>query len=80
MTDERIKNAVAEVVRGKGFGVDLLPERDGEQTPDLLATKGGQRFLIELKTKEDDSKVRRLPARPVLADRSFNRKEDGMRL
>ncbi len=55
MNEQEIKKAVADFLRSAGFQVVLLGERD-EPTPDLLATKG-HRFLIEIKTKEDDPAV-----------------------
>lgn len=55
MNEHEVEEAVAGFLRSAGFEVVLLPGRD-EPTPDLLATKG-QRFLIEIKTKEDDPAV-----------------------
>ena len=55
MNEQEIKEAVADSLRSAGFEVVLLAARD-EATPDLLATKG-RRFLIEIKTKEDDPAV-----------------------
>jgi hypothetical protein len=60
MTDRPLKIAIASKLRAMGFDVDPLDEREDDKTPDLLVTGGGQRFLVEVKTKEDD---------PALQDR-----------
>lgn len=52
MSDQGIKNAISEFLRGHGFHVTQIPESE-RRTPDLLAIRG-QRYLIEIKTKEDD--------------------------
>ena len=52
MSDQNIKKAISEILRGHGFEVTQLPEGQ-QRTPDLLVVKD-QRYLIEIKTKEDD--------------------------
>ncbi len=52
MSDRRIKDAISTFLRDHGFQVTQIAE-GGQRTPDLLATCG-QRYLIEIKTKEDD--------------------------
>ena len=51
MSDRRIKDAISTFLRDHGFQVTQIAE-GGQRTPDLLATCG-QRYLIEIKTKED---------------------------
>jgi len=52
MSDRKIKDAISEFLRERGFEVTQLPEGP-QRTPDLLAARR-QRYLIEIKTKEDD--------------------------
>jgi hypothetical protein len=44
---------VAEALRTRGFVVTLLPESDSKSA-DLLASKGDEAFVIEVKAKTDD--------------------------
>jgi hypothetical protein len=60
MSDRQIKDAISKFLRECGFEVTQVPEGP-HPSPDLLVTKS-QRYLIEIKTKEDD------PA--VIADRA----------
>lgn len=55
MSDQKIKDAVSEFLSERGFEVTQIPE-GRKHTPDLLAARG-QRYLIEIKTKEDDPAV-----------------------
>src|SRR5262245_14317249 len=52
MSDQNIKDAISQFLWERGFEVTQIPERQ-HRTPDLLVTRG-QRYLIEIKTKEDD--------------------------
>jgi len=52
MSDQAIKNAISTFLHGQGFHVLQIPEGE-RRTPDLLAT-GDHRYLIEIKTKEND--------------------------
>ena len=53
MTEE-IENVVASFLEHLGFKVERIEEGDG-RTPDLVAAKGGEIFLIEVKAKYDDA-------------------------
>jgi len=44
---------VAEALRSRGFEVNVLPESDAKSA-DLLASKDGEAFVIEVKVKTDD--------------------------
>jgi hypothetical protein len=52
MSDQAIKNAISTFLHGQGFHVLQIPEGE-RRTPDLLATRD-HRYLIEIKTKEND--------------------------
>jgi Holliday junction resolvase hjc len=52
MSDRRIKDAISGFLRDRGFQVTQIAEGE-RRTPDLLAIRG-QRYLIEIKTREDD--------------------------
>jgi hypothetical protein len=52
--DAGIKSDVIVNLEGMGFTVLPLEERIGRKTADLLASKSGEKFLIEIKTKSDD--------------------------
>lgn len=52
--DQELKEGIAKHFEDLGFEVSLLEEEEGRKTPDLLVTKSGQRFLIEVKAKGDD--------------------------
>ena len=52
MSDRKIKDSISQFLRERGFEVTQIPEGQ-HRTPDLLVTCG-QRYLIEIKTKEDD--------------------------
>ncbi len=52
--DQELKEGIAKHLEDLGFMVTLLEEEEVRRTPDLLATKKGQRFLIEVKAKGDD--------------------------
>ena len=54
--DEVLKDNVTELLKAWGFEVEQLQERAMVRTPDLVATKAGQRFIIELKTKGRDAR------------------------
>ena len=56
MKDEVLKDNVTELLKVWGFEVEQLQERAMVRTPDLVATKAGQRFIIELKTKGRDAR------------------------
>lgn len=51
--DKNLKEQIAAHLRERGFAVELVDERVGMKTPDLLVRKA-QRFLIEVKEKIDD--------------------------
>ncbi len=53
--DSELKAQIAENLEGLGLQVTALEERDGQRTPDLLASSGDTRFLIEVKSKTDDA-------------------------
>lgn len=53
MTEAEVKRRVGNPFRDRGFQVTEIPETTTE-TPDLLLEKNEQRFLLEIKTKEDD--------------------------
>jgi hypothetical protein len=55
MSDRQIKDAISQYLRGHGFEVTQIPEGPSP-TPDLLAIQS-QRYLIEVKTKEDDPAI-----------------------
>src|SRR2546421_12828596 len=52
MSDERIKDAISRFLKQQGFAVLPIPAAE-LPTPDLLATRD-RRYVIEIKTKEDD--------------------------
>jgi len=52
--DIRIKQAIAALLKGRGFKVDIIRPRPGRSTADLMAQKGGQTFVVEIKDKFDD--------------------------
>jgi hypothetical protein len=52
MSDQAIKDAISAFLGDHGFHVTQIPESEW-RTADLLATRG-ERYLIEIKTKEDD--------------------------
>lgn len=52
-TDRVLKEQIAGNLRDMGFSVDLLEERAGLRTPDLLVAKA-ERYAIEVKEKIDD--------------------------
>lgn len=53
MTEQEVKDGVERVLYGWGFKVEKIPEDPVVPTPDLLAI-GDFRYVIEVKTKEDD--------------------------
>jgi hypothetical protein len=53
ITEANIKRLVGSSFSSRGFVVIEIPEVE-TQTPDLAVEKEGQRFLVEIKTKEDD--------------------------
>lgn len=55
MTDEVLKNDIASWLRSQGLEVTPLERRE-QKTPDLLAKGGGDEYLIEIKTKQDDAR------------------------
>lgn len=55
MTEQEIKDGVTRFLESSGFFVTQIPVSQ-KPTPDLLAVKE-QRYLIEIKTKEDDQSV-----------------------
>jgi len=54
--DSKLKSEIAANLEDLDFDVELLEETDGGKTPDLLASKEGERFLVEVKSKQDDEK------------------------
>lgn len=52
--DQELKQAISKHLEAMGFTVELLEEAEIRRTPDLLAKKKGQRFLIEVKAKGDN--------------------------
>jgi len=54
--DARLKAQIAANLEDLGFEVVLLAESGGVKTPDLLASREGQRFLFEVKSKHDDER------------------------
>lgn len=52
--DAKLKSQIAATLEDLGFDVQQLEEREIEKTPDLLVETNRQRFLIEIKEKEDD--------------------------
>src|SRR6266481_1265240 len=65
MSDQAIKDAISQFLRQHGFQVTQIPEGH-HRTPDLLAIRG-QRYLIEIKTKEDDPAAMAVRARSLSA-------------
>lgn len=49
-----IEELVADILRERGYSVARLVEGE-EKSPDLFAEKRGERFLVEVKIKQDDS-------------------------
>jgi hypothetical protein len=52
--DQGLKESIAKHFKDLRFEVSLLEEEEDRKTPDLLVTRSGQRFLIEVKAKSDD--------------------------
>lgn len=55
MNDQELKDGVSDFLRGAGFSVKQI-RKAKPRTPDLLAIKE-QRYVIEIKTKEDDPRA-----------------------
>lgn len=55
MTDEVLKRDIASWLHGQGFAVTTLERRE-QKTPDLLAKKDCDEYLIEIKAKQDDAR------------------------
>lgn len=53
MPNKESERAVSSALESEGFEVAHIPERE-EPTPDLLATINDEKYLIEVKTREDD--------------------------
>lgn len=59
---EQVESAVVALLEHLGFTVDPIEESEGK-TPDLVASKDAETFLIEVKTKNDDaSRTQRMEA------------------
>jgi len=76
MSDQELKDGVSDFLRGAGFSVTQIPEAR-HRTADLLAVKE-QRYVIEIKTKDDDPRVtaavqERLRRGEMAGSRSFPR-------
>jgi hypothetical protein len=54
VTDELLKSDIASWLHGQGFEVTTL-DRQEQKTPDLLAKKDCDEYLIEIKAKQDDA-------------------------
>jgi hypothetical protein len=53
MTDELLKTDISAWLRSNGLEVTVLEQR-GQKTPDLLVETDGEKYLVEIKTKQDD--------------------------
>ncbi|HEX6899008.1 MAG TPA: hypothetical protein VF789_04815 [Thermoanaerobaculia bacterium] len=61
-TDQDLKDAIADWLRGRGLEVVQLQERD-ERTPDLLVIHQHERYVIEIKSKRDNEDLLREEAK-----------------
>jgi hypothetical protein len=72
MKDDHDKSFVLSLLRNGGFHVDLISESPNHKAPDLSVALPDSNVLVEVKSKEDDKKLRNLLESPKGTSLSYN--------